>query len=103
MPSRAQTVASTRSRMVPRNLRVRIVMTEYCGFRVACAGGAGDYKGRAVWFKPCRFKLWFLPRMTTISAPSEPHRAVRWWLISVAGLIALMVLVGGATRLTESG
>ncbi|TYO63888.1 heme A synthase [Bradyrhizobium hipponense] len=41
--------------------------------------------------------------MTTISAPSEPHRAVRWWLISVAALIVLMVLVGGATRLTESG
>ncbi|MET4390123.1 cytochrome c oxidase assembly protein subunit 15 [Bradyrhizobium sp. F1.4.3] len=41
--------------------------------------------------------------MTIISAPSEPHRAVRWWLISVAALIALMVLVGGATRLTESG
>jgi cytochrome c oxidase assembly protein subunit 15 len=30
-------------------------------------------------------------------------RAVRWWLIAVAALIALMVLVGGATRLTESG
>lgn len=30
-------------------------------------------------------------------------RAVRWWLIIVAALIALMVLVGGATRLTESG
>jgi cytochrome c oxidase assembly protein subunit 15 len=30
-------------------------------------------------------------------------RAVRWWLTIVAGLIALMVLVGGATRLTESG
>src|SRR5206468_3467809 len=59
MPSRAQTVASTRSRMVPRNLRVRIVMTEYRGFRVTCAAGAGDYKGHAVWFKPCRFKLWF--------------------------------------------
>lgn len=29
--------------------------------------------------------------------------AVRWWLISVAALIAIMVLVGGATRLTESG
>ncbi|MDA9401684.1 COX15/CtaA family protein [Bradyrhizobium sp. CCBAU 45389] len=41
--------------------------------------------------------------MTMISTPSEPHRAVRWWLISVAALIALMVLVGGATRLTESG
>lgn len=41
--------------------------------------------------------------MTTISAPANPYRAVRWWLISVAALIALMVLVGGATRLTESG
>jgi cytochrome c oxidase assembly protein subunit 15 len=30
-------------------------------------------------------------------------RAVRWWLIAVAVLIAIMVLVGGATRLTESG
>ncbi|RXG89751.1 COX15/CtaA family protein [Bradyrhizobium zhanjiangense] len=41
--------------------------------------------------------------MTTISAPSQPHRAVRVWLIAVAALIALMMLVGGATRLTESG
>ena len=29
--------------------------------------------------------------------------AVRWWLLAVAVLIAIMVLVGGATRLTESG
>ena len=31
------------------------------------------------------------------------NRAVRWWLLAVAALIVLMVLVGGATRLTESG
>jgi len=30
-------------------------------------------------------------------------RLVRGWLISIAALIAIMVLVGGATRLTESG
>ena len=30
-------------------------------------------------------------------------RPVRWWLIGVAALIVAMVLVGGATRLTESG
>ncbi len=30
-------------------------------------------------------------------------RAVRWWLYAVAALILAMVLVGGATRLTESG
>ena len=42
--------------------------------------------------------------MTGISAYQAPHnRAVRWWLISIAALIAIMVLVGGATRQTESG
>jgi heme a synthase len=42
--------------------------------------------------------------MTGISAYQAPRlRAVRWWLISIAALIAIMVLVGGATRLTESG
>jgi cytochrome c oxidase assembly protein subunit 15 len=42
--------------------------------------------------------------MTGIPAPplSQP-RVVRWWLFGVAALIAIMVLVGGATRLTESG
>jgi heme a synthase len=33
----------------------------------------------------------------------EDRRAVRFWLIAVAALVFLMVLVGGATRLTESG
>jgi heme a synthase len=38
------------------------------------------------------------------SALKAPQlRPVKWWLISVAALIAIMVLVGGATRLTESG
>jgi cytochrome c oxidase assembly protein subunit 15 len=42
--------------------------------------------------------------MQGISASQTPQNtAVRWWLIGVAALIALMVLVGGATRLTESG
>ena len=31
------------------------------------------------------------------------NRAVRGWLLCIAALIAIMVLVGGATRLTESG
>src|SRR5215469_2673117 len=31
------------------------------------------------------------------------RRAIRAWLIAVAALIFAMVLVGGATRLTESG
>src|ERR1700730_18122167 len=41
---------------------------------------------------------------TDSSAQQASHsRAVRWWLLSIAALIAVMVLVGGATRLTESG
>jgi cytochrome c oxidase assembly protein subunit 15 len=42
--------------------------------------------------------------MTGISAQQARNvSAIRWWLASVAVLIAIMVLVGGATRLTESG
>jgi cytochrome c oxidase assembly protein subunit 15 len=41
--------------------------------------------------------------MTASSLQVAPLHAVRWWLIMVAALIAMMVLVGGATRLTESG
>ena len=42
--------------------------------------------------------------MTASSPPETPlPPPVKWWLIAVAALIALMVLVGGATRLTESG
>jgi cytochrome c oxidase assembly protein subunit 15 len=37
------------------------------------------------------------------SSLSSSSRALRLWLIVVAGLISAMVLVGGATRLTESG
>ena len=42
--------------------------------------------------------------MTAIQARQvSSNRAIRVWLFTVAALIALMVLVGGATRLTESG
>jgi cytochrome c oxidase assembly protein subunit 15 len=42
--------------------------------------------------------------MAVVSASQAPNiRPVRLWLMAVAVLIALMVLVGGATRLTESG
>ena len=42
--------------------------------------------------------------MTTVSSTQASSLfAVRAWLVAVAALIALMVLVGGATRLTESG
>jgi cytochrome c oxidase assembly protein subunit 15 len=38
-----------------------------------------------------------------LATQARNTRAVRVWLLVVAGLIAAMVLVGGATRLTESG
>src|SRR6202022_2754196 len=42
--------------------------------------------------------------MIAIPAQQVPdNRAIRWWLLSIAVLITIMVLVGGATRLTESG
>jgi heme a synthase len=41
--------------------------------------------------------------MSEVSGHSTLPRAVRWWLTAIALLIAIMVLVGGATRLTESG
>jgi heme a synthase len=39
----------------------------------------------------------------TTTHQTAPTRAIRAWLFAVAALIAAMVLVGGATRLTESG
>src|SRR3979490_1819961 len=42
--------------------------------------------------------------MTGISAEQATGNGpVRWWLIAVAALIAIMVRLGGAPRLTESG
>ena len=42
--------------------------------------------------------------MTTLAPSSENRRrAIRLWLLAVAALMLLTVVVGGATRLTESG
>src|SRR5271165_3225236 len=43
-----------------------------------------------------------LPMIGTIDANTH-MRPVRLWLYAVAALVLAMVLVGGATRLTESG
>lgn len=34
---------------------------------------------------------------------ADPMRAVRWWLYGVAALVFVLIVVGGATRLTDSG
>ncbi len=34
---------------------------------------------------------------------ADPMRAIRWWLYGVAALVFALIVVGGATRLTNSG
>ena len=42
--------------------------------------------------------------MTSARTTANLHqRAIRLWLLAIAALVFVMVLVGGATRLTESG
>jgi cytochrome c oxidase assembly protein subunit 15 len=43
------------------------------------------------------------PAAPASAAPSAAPRAVALWLLAVAALVFLMVVVGGITRLTESG
>lgn len=51
----------------------------------------------------CAIKFNRLSNMTESSIAARRLNVIRVWLIAVAALIAAMVLVGGATRLTESG
>src|SRR5437899_12994944 len=106
IPNSDHTTTSASKATVPKNLRVRIVMADMSGsWRVARG------KGRTIRGAPIQssapsgrartaFKTGF---MTASSAQQAPHLgAVRWRLIVVAALIAVMVLVGGPTRLTEA-
>jgi len=67
---------------------------------------------------PCGSKICGEERLTIWSAPSRANhnlmnnpvkasnthlRTVRWWLLAAAAMIFLTLVVGGATRLTESG
>src|SRR4051794_41392263 len=57
---------------------------------------AGIIRARAPDFNRAQTTMTPVPRTQDVAQ-------IRIWLLIVAGLIALMVLVGGATRLTESG
>src|SRR5262249_12840194 len=57
---------------------------------------AHDYMVRAV---PCNQAL--MPE--TVKASETYLRVVRLWLLTAAAMIFLTLVVGGATRLTESG
>ncbi|MGJ8537214.1 MAG: COX15/CtaA family protein, partial [Parasphingopyxis sp.] len=41
-------------------------------------------------------------RSPSTAAPYRP-RTIAWWLLGVGALVFIMVVVGGITRLTESG
>src|SRR5687768_10935646 len=43
--------------------------------------------------------------MPALLPPRRPpsSRAIAWWLVACAAMIFIMVVIGGATRLTESG
>jgi cytochrome c oxidase assembly protein subunit 15 len=48
-------------------------------------------------------KAAYLAAMAEIPSAARDRRQVALWLFGVAGLVALMVVVGGITRLTDSG
>src|ERR1044071_341368 len=103
IPNSDHTTTSTRRAMVPKNLRVRIVMADMSGSWRVARGRERTIRGAPIQSSeplgPAKTGF-----MTASSAQQAPNPgAVRWWLIIVAALIAVMVLVGGATRLTESG
>src|SRR5580692_4693675 len=94
-----QTTASSSKATVPSNLRVRIFMRQSAGPALKARFARG--KGRTI---RCAKTQSSAAPMAVVSASQAPNiRPVRLWLMAVAVLIALMVLVGGATRLTESG
>src|SRR5258705_10384429 len=99
IPINDHTTTSTSKAMVPKNLRVRIVMAKMCSsFQFTRLA-----RGRRRTIRCAQIHS-SAASMTDISTPQKYHnRAVSWWLVSIAALIAIMVLVGGATRLTEAG
>ena len=99
IPINDQTTTRNNNAMVPKNLRVRIVMAGMYG----SVQGARFARGKEQTIRCAQIHS-SAASMTGISAQQARNvSAIRWWLVSIATLIAIMVLVGGATRLTESG
>ncbi len=55
------------------------------------------------WVGESRDETFKTTMTETTYLSNDPHKAVRNWLYVLFALIVLMVLVGGATRLTDSG
>ena len=76
------------------SLRTRIGMDRLAD----CEGRADDYMVRAVASKPMIAHDRIPPQR-----PRARRHAIRLWLLAVAALMFVTLIVGGATRLTESG
>ena len=95
MATSAQTMTRTNSAIAPMNLRRRSGIEASDIRSVASAGRSTIWSARAATSEP-------MTEATTTQI--RPTRApIRLWLYAVAALVLAMVLVGGATRLTESG
>src|SRR5262252_532967 len=91
--SKPHTDARTSSAIVPTNLRARMDIDLH---RRQLRMQVHNYKVRA---KPCKLTLMREPAK---ASEIQLHQ-VRLWLLVAAAMIFLTLIVGGATRLTESG
>src|SRR5215475_11728758 len=92
--NRPHTQTSTSRAIVPTNLRARMDIGALRASQLRIR--PHDYMVRAV---PCKQAL--MPE--TVKASETYLRVVRLWLLTAAAMIFLTLVVGGATRLTESG
>jgi cytochrome c oxidase assembly protein subunit 15 len=91
----AQAITSTKSATAPISFRSRTGMA--ANIPVLRGQGAALYGPRA------RDKNMMTAIQASYRDDLDHGRAIRLWLYAVAALIFAMVVVGGATRLTESG
>src|SRR5579859_7696801 len=118
MATSAQTLTRTISAMAPKNFRRRMGMGSWQGGAdgvlgcdvlnrfVACASPWRDCETQTspIWSARSRqANQTMAARSTGVHLADAHRRAIRLWLFAVAALVFAMVLVGGATRLTESG
>src|SRR5471032_696948 len=92
--NRPHTDTSSRSASVPISLRVRMDMTALR--RRHC-----DAPRLTIWSAPSPASKLSMPDQ--VAVPEFRPRALQLWLLAVAAMIFLTLVVGGATRLTESG
>jgi heme a synthase len=90
LPTGAQTITSTNSGTAPTNPRQRM-------------DTVAEAAASAVWSALLAQASPMSGDFLTKDETGDHRRAIRLWLYAVAALVLAMVLVGGATRLTESG